>query len=388
MPIKFRRDYLSTIRERYKNAPRRRDKSEILNEFCAICGYGRKHAIRILNGRVEPKKLRPGPKAKYGDVFVHHLVILWEAMNHMCAKKMVHAMPLWLPFYNDVDGAIRPLLTQVSASTIDRLLKPYKTKWKGKGLSTTDSSPFKNKIPIQLLDHNVNEPGFTEADTVSHCGDNGEGKFASSLTVTDLFSGWTENRATMTKKADVIVEQMKRVRSSLPFDLLGLATDNGSEFLNEEMLAYAKEKPDPFMFVRRRAYKKNDNAHVEQKNFTHVRELFGYERIDDMQIVLLMNEIYQAYWNPLWNYFTPMMKLVKKERVNSKIKKTYDDPKTPYQRLIECDRLTLKEKRLLIEAQRAKNPFFLKKELDRKLKIFHQLVEQRKRERKLTGSDS
>jgi hypothetical protein len=255
MPIKFRRDYLITIRERYKNAPRRRDKSEILNEFCAICGYGRKHAIRILNGRVEPKKLRPGPKAKYGDVFVHHLVILWEAMNHMCAKKMVFATPLWLPFYNDCDGAIRPLLTQVSASTIDRLLKPYKTKWKGKGLSTTDSSPFKNKIPIQLLDHNVNEPGFTEADTVSHCGDNGEGKFASSLTVTDLFSGWTENRATMTKKAEVIVEQMKRIRSVLPFDLLGLATDNGSEFLNEEMLAYAKEKPEPFMFVRRRARK-------------------------------------------------------------------------------------------------------------------------------------
>jgi hypothetical protein len=308
-------------------------------------------------------------------------------MNRMCAKKMVVALPLWLPFYKAIDAEIKKLLLVISASTIDRLLRPYKEQWR-RGLSTTQASALKSRIPIQLLDHNVNEPGFTEADTVSHCGESADGKFASTLTVTDLFSGWTENRATMTKKADVIVEQMKRVRSVLPFELLGLATDNGVEFLNEEMLAYAKQQPNGFMFVRRRAYKKNDNAHVEQKNFTHVRELFGYERVDEMQIVLLMNEIYQAYWNPLWNYFTPMMKLVKKERVRSKIKKTYDDPKTPYQRLLECERLTMQEKRKLKEAYAAKNPFLLKQELDRKLKIFHQLVEQKKRERKLTGSDS
>jgi hypothetical protein len=386
MPIKFRREYLSTIRERYKNAPNKQRKSQILNEFCANCGYTRKYAIRILTLKVQPRVHRPGPAPVYGDQVVHHLKILWESMNKMCAKKMVVAIPLWIGFY-DVDAPTKALLQQVSASSIDRLLKPYKQAWR-RGLSTTDSSAFKNRIPIQLLDHNVNEPGFTEADTVSHCGGSADGKFASSLTVTDLYSGWTENRATLTKQAPVIVEQMKRIRSVLPFQMLGLATDNGTEFLNEEMLAYAKSKPDPFMFVRRRAYKKNDNAHVEQKNFTHVRELFGYERIEDMQIVLLMNEIYQAYWNPLWNYFTPMMKLVKKERVRSKIKKTYDEPKTPYQRLIECDRLTLQEKRKLKEAYQAKNPFFLKRELDRKLKIFHQLVEQRKVERKLTGSDS
>lgn len=387
MPIKFRREYLSTIRGRYENAPSRRQKTEILNEFCAICGYERKYAVRILNRRVEPRVNRPGPKPIYNSQVVHHLRHLWESMNKMCAKKMVVAIPLWMPFYNDVDAPTKALLLQVSASTIDRLLRPYKAQWR-RGLSTTDRSAFKNRIPIQLLDHNVNEPGFTEADTVSHCGGSADGKFVSSLTVTDLFSGWTENRATMTKRADVIVEQMKRIRSALPFELLGLATDNGSEFLNEEMLCYAKQKPNPFIFVRRRAYKKNDNAHVEQKNFTHVRELFGYERIEDMQILLLMNEIYQAYWNPLWNYFTPMMKLVKKERIKSKIKKTYDDPKTPYQRLLECDRLTIQEKRKLKEAYQAKNPFFLKKELDKKLKVFYQLVEQKRAERKLTGSDS
>lgn len=387
MPIKFRREYLNTIRERYKNALKKRHKSEILNEFCSICGYDRKYAIRILNNQVEPRLYRPGPKPIYNHQVVHHLKILWEAMHRMCAKNMVVAIPLWMPFYKDVDAATEVLLLQVSASTIDRLLKPHKVQWR-RGLSLTDQSLLKSRIPIQLLDKDVNEPGFMEADTVAHCGDSGEGKFASSLTVTDLFSGWTENRATMTKKAELIVEQMKRIRSCLPFQMLGLATDNGSEFLNEEMLAYAKDKAEPFMFVRRRAYKKNDNAHVEQKNFTHVRELFGYERIDDMQILLLMNEIYQAYWNPLWNYFTPMMKLVKKERIKSKIKKTYDQPKTPYQRLLETDRLTIQEKRKLKEAYASKNPFFLKKELDRKLKIFHQLVEQRKRERKKTGSDS
>ncbi len=387
MPIKFRREYLNTIRERYKNALKKRQKSEILNEFCSICGYERKYAIRILNNQVEPKLYRPGPKPIYNHQVVHHLKILWEAMNRMCAKKMVVAIPLWMPFYKDVDAATQALLLQVSASTIDRLLRPSKVQWR-RGLSLTDQSLLKSRIPIQLLDKDVNEPGFMEADTVAHCGESGDGKFASSLTVTDLFSGWTENRVTMTKKAELVLEQMKRIRACLPFQMLGLATDNGSEFLNEEMLAYAKEKAEPFMFVRRRAYKKNDNAHVEQKNFTHVRELFGYERIEDMQILILMNEIYQAYWNPLWNYFTPMMKLVKKERIKSKIKKMYDKPKTPYQRLLETDRLTRQEKRKLKEAYTSKNPFFLKKELDRKLKIFHQLVEQKKRERKLTGSDS
>jgi hypothetical protein len=387
MPIKFRRDYLNTIRERYKNALKKKIKSEILNEFCAVCGYERKYAIRILNNQVQPRQNRPGPKPVYNDQVVQHLRILWESMNRMCAKKMVVAIPLWMPFYKAVDAVTKKLLLEVSASTIDRLLRPYKQQWR-KGLSTTKSSLLKSRIPIQLLDHNVNEPGFMEADTVAHCGGSAEGTFASSLTVTDLFSGWTENRAVMTKKAELIVEQMKRIRSCLPFQMLGLATDNGSEFLNDEMLAYAKEKPQPFIFVRRRAYKKNDNAHVEQKNFTHVRELFGYERIEDMEILLLMNEIYQAYWNPMWNYFTPMMKLVKKERIRSKIKKTYDDPKTPYQRLIETDRLSNQEKKRLKELYATKNPFFLKQQLDQKLKIFYQLVEQRRRERKLTGSDS
>jgi hypothetical protein len=387
MPIKFRREYLNTIRERYKNALKKRNKSEILNEFCNICGYERKYAIRILNNQVEPKVYRPGPKPIYNHQVVHHLKVLWEAMNRMCSKKMVVAIPLWMPFYKDVDVVTQKLLLQVSASSIDRLLRASKAQWR-RGLSTTDQSLLKSRIPIQLLDKDVNEPGFMEADTVAHCGESADGRFASSLTATDLFSGWTENRATMTKKAELIVEQMKRIRACLPFQMLGLATDNGTEFLNEEMLAYAKDKVQPFMFVRRRAFKKNDNAHVEQKNFTHVRELFGYERIDDMQTLILMNEIYQAYWNPLWNYFTPMMKLVKKERIKSQIKKTYDEPKTPYQRLLDTDRLTIQEKRKLKEAYASKNPFFLKKELDRKLKIFHQLVEQRKRERKLTGSDS
>lgn len=387
MPIKFRREYLNTIRERYQNALKKRQKTEILNEFCNVCGYERKYAIRILQGQVQPRLYRPGPKPLYNSQMVYHLRVLWEAMNKMCAKKMVIAIPLWLPFYKDVDGETRALLLQVSASTIDRLLKPYKQQWR-RGLSTTEASHLKSRIPIQLLDHNVNEPGFVEADTVAHCGETILGSYAHSLTVTDLFSAWTENRATMTKKAEVILEQIKRIRSCLPFDLLGWASDNGTEFVNEEMAEYAKDKTDPFLFVRRRAYKKNDNAHVEQKNFTHVRELFGYERVDDMQILMLMNEIYQAYWNPLWNYFTPSMKLVKKERIKSKIKKTYDEPKTPYQRLLESDRLTLQQKRKLKESYAAKNPFFLKQELDRKLKIFHQLVEQRKRERKLTGSDS
>src|SRR5580658_8895883 len=130
MPIKFRREYLNTIRERYKNALKKRHKSEILNEFCNICGYERKYAIRILNNQVEPKLYRPGPKPIYNHQVAHHLKILWESMHRMCAKNMVVAIPLWMPFYKDVDVATQKLLLQVSASTIDRLLRPSKVQWR------------------------------------------------------------------------------------------------------------------------------------------------------------------------------------------------------------------------------------------------------------------
>ena len=199
MPIELRRQYLQTIRERYKNAPKKQ-KNLILTEFCQNCNYSRKYAIRILNGQIEPRSKKPGPKPTYGPAEAEHLKALWEAMGYMCSKKIKAALPHWLPYYEGIDEKTKRSLLAMSASTIDRLLKPYRKMFERRGISTTVPA-VKNKIPIRLIDSEIKHPGFLENDTVAHCGDSMAGKFIHTLTSTDLFSAWTENRALWTKES-------------------------------------------------------------------------------------------------------------------------------------------------------------------------------------------
>lgn len=373
MTIELKRSYLNSIRTRYRNSTKKQ-KTKILDEFCATTKLSRKHAIRALNGQVKLKLIKPGRKAKYGGAeFQFHLVELWELMGRINSKKMKAAIPLWLPFYKDVQPYINALLLEVSSATIDRLLKPYKSK-KQRGLSSTRPSLIKNKIPLKLLDGEVDYPGFIEADTVAHCGESLSGEFISTLTMTDLMSSWTENRALWTKTREQVVKQMKRVESRLPFMMVGLAVDNGSEFLNHDLHDYLTKRQAPLSFVRRRPYKKNDNAHVEQKNYTHVRQIMGYERFDDPKLVGMMNEIYQAYFNPLQNFFIPSQKLKSKEREGAKIRKKFESPKTPYQRLMESTYLSKLQKKKLKEQYKQKNPIFLSTQLKIKLKELHEYV--------------
>lgn len=377
MSFKGKREYLQAIRKRYQLGSKN-VKSQILNEFCEVCKYSRKYAIRILSGKVNPREKKPGPKKKYGDELVQHLIYLYESMDRVCSKKMVAALPLWLPYYKhpDFTPKIKKQLLEVSSSTIDRLLREYK-QGPNKGISTTKPNYFiKSKIPIELLHSKVKEPGFIEADTVAHCGNSIAGKYANTITMTDLSTGWTENRATWTKDADNVLKKIDSIIDELPFITRGFACDNGTEFLNKQLYQYFKNyKPAPIKFVRRRPYKKNDNAHVEQKNWTHVRQLFGYDRLDEIELIPLMNEIYRAYWNPLHNYFIPNMKLVKKERIGGRVKKTYDTPKTPFQRIIESSSVYSGQKEKLRVNISWLNPFTLKNELDKKLKYFRRLVE-------------
>jgi hypothetical protein len=385
MPQRLRRVYLDKVRERYRNAPKKL-KSSILSEFCVNSGYSRKHAIRILNNQLQPRMRRPGPKLKYGPEVIHHLRVLWEAMNKMCSKKMKSALPLWLPHYTDCSEEIKRQLMSMSASTIDRKLHPYRGPQQ-KGLSTTKGlKAMMKKIPLKILGEEINEPGYMEMDTVAHCGDNIAGEYVHSLTVTDLATGWTENRATWTKDANSVMKQIKNIEKNLPFVLKGVSSDNGSEFLNRSLCDYLYNRKEPISFVRGRPYKKNDNAHVEQKNFTHVRELLGYERYDDPIQTDIINEIYRLYWSPLQNYFTPNLKLISKERHGSRIVKKYDTPKTPCQRLLESSHISKQEKKKLKHHQKYHNPFFLKQELEKKLKVLFWHVDQCKRKKKLTGS--
>jgi hypothetical protein len=206
----------------------------------------------------------------------------------------------------------------------------------------------KNKIPIKLLDADVTGPGFIEADTVAHCGTSMAGVFVNTLTMTDIFSGWTELRAVWGKQSDAVLDGIKTIEETLPFKIKGFASDNGNEFLNNDLWTYFTQRENKIEFVRRRPYKKNDNAHVEQKNWTHVRQLLGYDRLDQQWDVNYINDIYVNYWLILWNYFTPVMKLKSKTRIGGKIIKQYDEPKTPFERLLESPSLSQEEKLTLM----------------------------------------
>ena len=292
MSYRAKREYLDTIRARYRNASRI-EKKWILDEFCLVCDYVRKHAIRLLNAESLPSPQKAGRKAIYGPDVVSHLQILWIRMGEICSKKMVVALPFWLEHYNPerFPEELRKQILSVSASTIDRMLKSIRKNQKG--LSSTKSSVrFKNLVPIHNRDHKIAKPGYMQGDTVAHCGDTLLGAFGNSLTLTDIHSTWTENRATWTKESNKIIEQVADIEKKLPFQLLGVNTDSGSEFINYQFAKYMREdRIKAVDFTRSRPYKKNDQAYVEQKNFTHVRQLFGYERIETQELVILMNEI-------------------------------------------------------------------------------------------------
>lgn len=377
MSNEVKRQYLERVRLRYLKGTKNQ-KTLILDEFCEVVEISRKHAIKLLNEELKKNPPRPGPKVVYGENIHQHILILWKAMGMICSKKMVAAMPIWLGFYFGISPDESRLLKRISASSIDRVLSKHREEVR-KGKSSTEPSLIKNKIPLKLLDHEITTPGFIEADTVAHCGTSLAGEFINTLTMTDLFSSWTENRAIWKKESITVMTAIESIERSLPFDVKGFATDNGNEFLNHDLHSYFFNRKNRVEFVRRRPYKKNDNAHVEQKNWTHVRELFGYDRFDHESQVTWMNDVYQRLWNPFWNYFIPVMKLKTKIREGGRVIKTYDIPKTPYQRLIDSALLTPEQTLKLEEQYKKLNPFELKKELDEKLKWFFRIAEIRKK---------
>lgn len=371
--------YLEAIRRRYRKAKRVK-KSQILDEFCAVCGYNRKYAIRILRKKRPKRRAKPGRKSHYDtETILSPLKAIWFACDQMCSKKLKVVLREWLPHYEkengNLDDVTRGLLYAISAATIDRLLKPVRIQHPKKGLSGTKPGRLlKNQIPIKTDHWDVTQPGFLEADTVAHCGNSMAGNFVWSLTLTDILTTWTECRATWNKGAAGVVEQIKDIENVLPFAILGYDCDNGSEFLNHHLIRYFTKRKSPVQFTRSRAYHKNDNAHVEQKNWTHVRHLFGYDRFDNPELVNLMNDLYKNEWCLYQNHFCPTMKLIEKKKVNSRYYKRYDKPMTPYLRLIASSHIPQEMKNRLREQHRQLNPFELKRIIEQKLKKIFKLV--------------
>jgi len=366
-----KREYITILRLRYSNSTKKQ-KSIILDEFCATFNHNRKYAIRVLQPPSDKAKTPKGRKKKYSPECEHHLRKLWMIMDQMCSKRMAAAMPMWIPFY-EVDESLRKELLSMSPATIDRTLHPFRSELSRKLRSGTKPGRLiKNQIPIKPFDFNIQEPGFVEADTVAHCGNSLSGEFIWSITLTDIYSGWTENRAVMGKGSAGVLSSLKDMEKALPFPLKGFNSDNGSELLNYHILRFLKDKG--VEHTRSRAYKKNDNCHVEQKNWTHVRQIFGYERFDQRELIPLMNEFYCSEQSLLQNFFFPQVKLIRKIRIGSKYKFTYSKPLTPYQRLMACEAISNEKKDYLKAIFDTLNPIELKSKRQEKIKNFLKVI--------------
>jgi hypothetical protein len=376
-----KKDYLRAIWDRYQRAGRK-FKSKILDEFCDVCGYARKYAIQLLSRKPRTRSKKPGPKAKYDPAVLTPLKAIWLLAEQMCSKRLKVALPIWLPFYEQAHGAlpvkVRAKLLQISPASIDRLLKKVRARYPRRGLSGTRCGPeaLKSQIPVRTDNSDITKPGFLEVDTVAHCGDSLSGEFVSSLTFVDIFSQWTENRAIANKGGAEVLRQVKAVENDLPFPLLGFDVDNGSEFLCWHLWRYFLDRLNPVDLRRSRPYKKNDQAYVEQKNWTHVRQLLGYERLEGAVLVNAIDELYRI-WNLLHNFFCPTLKLKKKTRQGAKTIRKYEKPETPYQRLLKSPDVSDKDKARLRARFQELNPIQLKKQLEEQLRKVFQLAKTR-----------
>lgn len=373
-----RGEHIKRIQERYQHGSRAQ-KTTMLTEFCLTWDLDRKHAIKLLAGKRGPEKKKAGRKARYDERLIKHLLVLWDSMERIHPKRMKAALPIWLPFYRDpeFDPSLKSQLLKMSASTIERFLIRGRKRVKGMSL-TRRNKFFRYRIPLTNTSDKIVNAGHVAADTVAHCGDNIGGSFAWSITLTDRLTAWTENRGMPEKTANAVKNAINDIERGLPFKLKSIQTDCGSEFLNYTMMRYFTGRTAPVIMSRSRPYQKNDNAHVEQKNFTHVRECFGYDRIENLELVDLMNEIYRDYWNPLHNFFLPQMQLQSKERIGARIKKKYDFPKTPFERLKLAPNVSEEEKARLEIRMKSLNPFELKRGLEQQLDRFFRLMKESK----------
>jgi len=376
MSPEARMEYLKSIVTRYKQSSKKQ-KTAILDEFCTNSCYNRKYAIYLIytfKRFTKPKPRKRGKPSKYNKPeIIEPIRKIWLAANLPCSKRLKAILPAWLGFYHKEYGSLSvpivQLLLKISASTIDRILKPYKAKYKTHGRCTTKPGTLlKEHILVKTNQWDETRPGFLEADTVALCGQSLIGDFTYIIDFTDIATQWTEQRAVWGKGETDVLEQIKNVEKAIPFTLLGFDSDNGSEFLNWHLLRHFTQRKKPVQFTRSRPYHKDDNAHIEQKNWTQVRQWLGYTRFDNPDIVSLLNDLFQTEWRLYHNFFMPSVKLIEKKQVAAKTIKRYDTPKTPYQRMMESPFVPAAVKRSLKEQFETLNPFTLRKVIDAKLK--------------------
>jgi hypothetical protein len=343
MARRSKHEYLRVMWQRYQRADRA-TRSALLDEVTRVCRYHRKYAIGLLSRKHPPRppvRRVSQRRPTYPESLIRLLAEIWEAAGYLCGQRLKAAIPHWLPWLKR-RVAVTPTqdaqLRRISARQIDRRLRARKQRIKRRVYGTTrPGSLLKHQIPIKTEHWDVRKAGYLEIDLVSHSGASAAGEFLHTLDCVDIQTTWVERQAVLGKSRQGVVQAMTSIEQQLPFPLRGVDSDNGSEFINDHLWAFCTERPaaERVQFTRSRPYKKDDNAHVEQKNWTHVRKLVGWERYDSQEALTALNALY-ADLRLFQNLFQPSMKLVRKVRVGSRLIRRYDRPQTPFERVRAC----------------------------------------------------
>jgi len=383
MDMESRKQYLGVLSERYLRAKTRKEKGQILDEYCHNTGQARKYVIRKIQPGLD---LRPKPRRKrkqtYDGQVTAPLAKVWEIFDCPCGQRLKPILEVELDRLRHlgevgVSNDVALKLRTMSSATIDRKLKHQREVLhllRSKG-GPKPGSLLKRKIPIRLTEWDTSKTGYNEMDLVIHCGASTFGDYVATLSITEVSSGWWEGEAIMGKSQESTFYALKKTRERTPYDWKGVDSDNGSEFINNIMSKYCdREKLE---FTRSRPSRKNDNAYIEEKNWTHVRKILGYLRYDTLAELTIINELYRGDLRLYKNFFQPVMKLASKERIGGSVKRKYDIPKTPYQRLIESGQLSEQAKKQINNIYLSLNPAQLKRNIDSILGKLYRTYEQK-----------
>jgi hypothetical protein len=379
MSLETRREVMAKLRGRYRNAGFKY-RVKLIDQAVQLLGYHRKSAIRFLGAEPRVARPRPGRPCLYdSDAMLPALKAIWLCGQQPCGKRLVAMMPDWIPgyeaYHQSLSAPLKEQLLSASSATLDRMLAPLRARHVRKTIATKPGAMLRQEIPIRGGAWQESEAGWLEADTVSLSGGSAAGEVIWMLDSTDICTTWVEMRAMFGRGQHAAVEQLAHIEGLLPFPWLGLDSDNGGEFINRHVLKWCQQKrAEPIYYTRSRPYRSNDNAHIEQKNWTHVRQWFGYERHDNPEVAELINALASGELRQFQNLFTPSLKLESRNKTpEGKERRVYGKAATPFARAMASPQVTDQKKTEMRTLKASLNPFALEAAIEKKLRAIHRV---------------